>query len=91
MAKGRGRASVAHRAVAPVPTERPEPPPELDAAEAAEWRAIVASLPPSYFRKSWPVLADLCFHVCASRRVQRQLRALPEQTIAGQFGRRFKS
>ena len=40
-------------------------PDELTAEEREEWRAIVNRLPADFFpRETWPLLAQLCRHVC---------------------------
>jgi hypothetical protein len=54
---------------------RPDPPRDLDAAEATEWREIVASLPADYFAH-YPlqiVLGLWCRHTVAARQVSKLL------------------
>jgi hypothetical protein len=68
----RGRTSTASLAVAgPLQLEifrRPEPPKELHPPEAAEWRAIVASLPPDWFtRETHALLVQYCRLIVQSR------------------------
>jgi len=61
-----GRPSAAHLEVvsrprAVMPGDRPEPPASLRDRPAAEWREIVARMPPKWFeRESWPLLEALC-------------------------------
>lgn len=49
---------------------RPSPPNELTDDQAHEWRAIVNSLPAEWFRReTHGMLAQLCRHVIAARKV----------------------
>jgi hypothetical protein len=51
--------------------KRPDPPRELDAAEAIEWRAIVASMPVGHFAPvHYPMLIQLCRHVIDARHIK---------------------
>jgi hypothetical protein len=53
---------------------RPDPPPDLNAAEATEWREMVASMPPAYFAGShYPRLAQLCRHTVTANHVSMLL------------------
>jgi len=55
---------------------RPDPPRHLDAAEAAHWREIVASLPADYFARPYPsqwLLAELCAYIVHARFIDRLL------------------
>jgi hypothetical protein len=65
----RGRKSAAHLAiVAPIPTGRPQPPPDLTEEQSEVWRSTAAALPPDWFaRETLPVLAQYCRHVCRAR------------------------
>jgi hypothetical protein len=46
----------------------PEPPDELSEDEAIEWRNIVSQMPPDYFQNEvFPILIELCRHICLSR------------------------
>ena len=67
----RGRKSAAALSVvAPIAGQRPEPPNYLSKAEAAEWRAIVARMPPDWFSpETWGLLAQLCRHMVLSKLV----------------------
>lgn len=62
----RGRRSIAELMVvngAATPANRPDPPRDLDAAEATEWREIVGSMPPGSFpRRLYVTLELLCRH-----------------------------
>jgi hypothetical protein len=55
------------------PANRPDPPRDLDAAEAVEWREIVASMPAGHFA-SYPtliLLTLLCRHIVEARFIDR--------------------
>jgi len=50
--------------------ERPAAPSELNAEQAAEWRAVVNRLPADWFpAETHAVLAQYCRHVIAARRI----------------------
>jgi hypothetical protein len=52
----------------------PDAPYDLDDAEADEWRAIVAAMPPDYFaRTHQAMLSQLCKHIIASRRIAQMI------------------
>lgn len=54
---------------------RPEPPRDLPAEAAAEWRQIVDSLPADWFSGAQtPLLAQYCRHVAAARRVAQLIK-----------------
>jgi hypothetical protein len=59
------------------PVNRPDPPRDLDAAEAVEWREIVASMPAGHFaRPHYPLLillTLLCRHIVEARFIDRLL------------------
>ncbi|QHP70997.1 hypothetical protein EI171_29120 [Bradyrhizobium sp. LCT2] len=78
--KQRGRVSGAARDVLGLPadtTERPDAPYTLTDAETAEWRAIVAAMPPQYFaRTQYPLLTQLCRHITASNRISLLIESL---------------
>jgi hypothetical protein len=61
-------------------TQRPDAPYELTDEEAQEWWAIVDSLPADWFtRETYPLLAQYCKHVIASRRVSQIIRKLESE------------
>ncbi len=70
----RGRQSTSSLAIVP-PREvlergRPEPPKDLTAEQAVEWRAIVRRMPADWFpRETHGLLADYCRHVLRSRKI----------------------
>jgi hypothetical protein len=56
--------------------QRPEPPEELTDEEAVEWVSIVEKMPPEYFTPpTWPVLVNLCQHICLARAYKKELAA----------------
>jgi chaperone required for assembly of F1-ATPase len=60
--------------------QRPDAPYTLTDAEADEWRAIVASMPPEHFaRIHYPMLTQLCRHKVASDRVAQLTEAVCRQ------------
>lgn len=66
----RGRKSADELAVVTQLPARPEPPCDLPAAEAAEWREITRSMPADWFpRETHGLLAQYCRHIVASRKV----------------------
>jgi hypothetical protein len=51
-----------------IPGTQPEPLEELSAEERAEWRKFTSRMPPDWFPpETWPMLAQLCRHICQSR------------------------
>jgi hypothetical protein len=59
-----------------VPIEYPDAPYDLTDEEADEWRAIVRSMQPDFFnRGNFPVLTQLCRHVCNARRISQLISA----------------
>jgi hypothetical protein len=59
---------------------RPDPPRDLNAAEATEWREIVASMPAAYSAGShYPRLAQLCRTTVASRHTSQLIEACNKQ------------
>jgi hypothetical protein len=51
-----------------IPGIRPDPPKELSPDEQVEWHRFWAVSPPDWFpRETWPLLVQLCRHVCQSR------------------------
>jgi phage terminase small subunit len=86
----RGRSSESEREVARLVTitsDRPDPPPELSAEQADEWRAVVGRLPPNWFkREHYGVLVSYCCHVTQRRFLEKELRI---QSIEGEGLERF--
>jgi hypothetical protein len=51
-----------------VPGTQPEPLEELSAEERAEWYKFTKRMPIDWFPpETWPMLAQLCRHICQSR------------------------
>jgi len=80
----RGPKSIADLMIADGPNgviaSRPDAPYTLTDAEADEWRAIVASMPPEHFaRTHYPMLTQLCRHKVASNRVAQLIEAVCRQ------------
>ena len=51
-----------------IPGGSPEPLPELSAEERTDWLKFTSRLPQDWFPpESWPMLAQLCRHICQSR------------------------
>lgn len=77
----RGRKSESEREVAQlvaVRDDRPEPPADLTAEQAEEWRAVVGRMPASWFkREHYGMLSAYCRHVCRSRAVEKELAMQP--------------
>jgi hypothetical protein len=74
----RGRKSVAALLVPDVagPVQYPDAPYDLTDEESDEWRAIVSSMQPDHFSPSnFPVLTQLCRHVCNARRISQLISA----------------
>lgn len=76
----RGRPSMAELTVGKVPhgsmVNRPDPPRNLNAAEAAEWRAIVSTMPAGYFARTQLVgLAQLCKLTVGLPEIDRRIAA----------------
>ncbi len=79
----RGRKSAAELAVISgagiASTRRLSAPPELTEDQAEVWRGVVNSLPADWFSQgSAPVLAALCRHTVAARRVASWIARLEE-------------
>lgn len=56
---------------------RPDPPRELTAEQAGEWRAVVDRLPADWFpRETHGLLVQYCRHIVAARRVAQLIEAL---------------
>src|SRR5690606_36227062 len=82
----RGRKSAASLEIAAIgpsgiqTIRRPDPPEELTAEQAEEWRAVVNRLPADWFpRETHGMLAQYCRHVVAARRVSQMIQALEEE------------
>jgi len=78
----RGRKSIADLMIdgSTAVIQRPDAPYTLTDAEADEWRAIVASMPPEHFaRIHYPMLTQLCRHKVQSDRVAQLIEAVCKQ------------
>jgi len=65
---GTGKVQPTRVGLGDVPGVQPDPPKELSPDEAAEWRRLWATSPPDWFpRETWPLLVQLCRHICQSR------------------------
>jgi hypothetical protein len=54
--------------------KRPEPPADLTAEQAVEWRAVVATMPVDWFTpETWPLLIAYCRHTVTARTVAKLL------------------
>jgi hypothetical protein len=78
---GRGRTSAAALSVIAVDElARPEPPEELDADEAKEWREIAAALPPTWFgRETSPILVQYCKLIVRIRGLSIKIKQLEKK------------
>lgn len=79
----RGRRSLASltASVTALPA-RPDPPADLNAEQAVEWRAIVNRLPADWFpRETHGMLAAYCRHIVAARRVARLVEATDNKDV----------
>lgn len=86
MTTKRGRKSIGDLSVVRVSDARIAPPDHLDEAEAAEWRAIVDSLPADYFRPGdVPLLGAFC---TASALYKQARAAIKRDGITVEDGRR---
>lgn len=86
MTNQRGRKSAAalqgqlEQAVASI--ERPEPPKELTAEQAEEWRAVTGRLKPDWFgRETHALLAQYCRHVVAAQKIARLVDETPAEDV----------
>jgi len=51
-----------------IPGTQPDPPKELSPDEAMEWKRLWAVAPDGWFpRETWPLLVQLCRHICMAR------------------------
>jgi hypothetical protein len=51
-----------------IPGTQPEPLEELSEEERVEWRKFTNRMPPDWFPpETWPMLAQLCRHICQGR------------------------
>jgi len=67
---------------------RPDPPRDLNAAEATEWREMVASMPPAYFAGAhYPRLAQFCRHTVEARHISQLIAACrkPKKTDINEY------
>jgi hypothetical protein len=86
--EGRGRKSAASLSVissSGIETiERPRPPSDLNQEQAREWVSIVNRMPADWFpRETHGMLAQLCRHLVAARRVADMITAL-ENELSGE-------
>lgn len=80
----RGRKSAASMAIVADLPQRPEPPGDLTADEAGEWREIVRALPADWFtRETHGLLSAYCRHIVSARRVAEMIRTAGDDDIAG--------
>lgn len=84
----RGRKSAASLAVVtPLPGQRPEPPRELTKAQAAVWRAVVATKPADWFTEdTHPLLVKYCKHITTSCVLDQQIDEFPAHLLADEDG-----
>jgi hypothetical protein len=87
----RGRKSAASLSVIPqLSPSRPDPPPELGAEAAEEWRAVVARMPVDWFqRETQPLLAQFCQHSVRARVLGQQIDALGPAALEDEDGIRL--
>jgi hypothetical protein len=81
----RGRKSAASLSVVPIDVKlvRPDPPKELTKDQAAVWRDTVAAMRPDWFsRETWPLLVQLCRHICLARSIAEQIAATDPRDLA---------
>jgi hypothetical protein len=82
--RGRKSSDTQSTVVSIVPGSRPEPSKELTLEQAAEWRIIVGRMPVGFFMaESFPLLRQLCRHICIARLIGRQI----EQETLGEIKR----
>lgn len=64
-----------------VPHERPAPPPDLDADQAALWRVTVNRLPPDWFpAETHQILKEYCRHAVSSDRLAARIAVLEAES-----------
>ena len=57
-----------------IPGTQPEPLEELNEEERVEWRKFTSRMPIDWFPpETWPMLAQLCSHICQARWVRQCL------------------
>jgi len=77
MPRGRKSRKSQLAAVPIIPGEPPDPPEELSLDQALEWRKIVTRMPVDWFTaETFPLLIELCRHICHSRLIERQMEAV---------------
>src|SRR5580765_1230029 len=65
-----------------IPSIQPEPPEELNAEERLEWCKFTNRMPPDWFpSETWPMLAQLCRHICQGRWVGQCLQEIRAGTL----------
>src|SRR4051812_35755237 len=66
-----------------LPGTQPEPPEELSAEERVEWCKFTSRMPPDWFpAETWPMLAQLCRHICQARWLGECLQEIRAMTCA---------
>jgi hypothetical protein len=76
----RGRKSIAQQSTTGLVVPRPDPPKDLNGAEALEWIQVVASMPPTYFAGShYSLLAQLCRVTVTSRHTSQLIATFLKQ------------
>jgi hypothetical protein len=65
-----------------LPGVQPPVPVELSAEEAVEWELLTSRMPPDWFPpETWPMLAQLCRHICQCRWIGKELQAIREGSL----------
>jgi hypothetical protein len=68
------KSAAALSVVTPISEHRPPPPPDLTAAQADEWRAVVRRMPSGWFtRETHQLLAAYCRHVAAAQTLSAEI------------------
>ena len=74
--------------IQPLPTQqRPPPPKHLSPEEAAEWQALVGTMPANWFpRECHAALAQLCRHTCRARLLGAKVNAMQSKCFGTEEG-----
>jgi Phage terminase, small subunit len=87
MAGRKSAASLAVVSTLPASLQRPEPPEDLTAAQAEEWRAVVGRMPLGWFtRETHQVLATYCRHAVNARQLAALLAAFDPSWVEDDEG-----